>query len=613
LEGTPTFSLISKPTLLSSYTYQQNIKTYKENLRQLKSFGAKIGWARLLCIVAAITLFIWQWPSFQVMPTALLFIFLIAFFRLVVVAVNNAEKIDHTSQLIAINEEEIAIAAGHYHERYNGEDFLPTGHDYAQDLDLLGRASLYQYTHRAESQPGRRTWVQWLLWPADTTEIVARQQAAKQIAGDVKWRQRVQATGRLSSITNTVEQRLLEWQSYEDPNFSKPIWQVVKWVGPLVSITLFIAYLTDAVSFSFFLWYLLVFFIITGYISKLATPAYLRLGKMANEIKTFADSLACIEQMPAGDSPWLQERKQALHFANGETASVAILQLNGLLKRMDYRLNPVAFIPLNILLFWDLQQMVQLRKWQLLYANSLTEWMQSLGDTEAIVSIGTLTFNHPDWAFPTIDAAHGIFESVALGHPLIDAQKRVVSDFSTRGVPMVNMITGSNMAGKSTFLRSIGLAQVMAQAGAPVCAKALHVSHMRLMSSMRIADNLEENTSTFYAELKKLKQMIDAVNANEKVLLLMDEILRGTNSFDRHKGSKALIEQLIHHKAVGLVATHDLELADLKIQYPAAIANYHFDVQVAGEELYFDYALKTGVCKSLNASILMKKIGIELD
>jgi hypothetical protein len=437
--------------------------------------------------------------------------------------------------------------------------------------------------------------------------------SCKATGNEVDWRQQLQATGRLSPITETVEQRLLEWQTFKDPNFSKQWWRIIRWVGPLVSITFLLAYITDIVSFSFFLWYLLIFFIITGYISKLATPAYYRLGKMSAEIKTFSDSLACIEQMHAGNSNWLLQRSKSLHFQNGATASAAILQLNGLLKRMDYRLNPVAFIPLNILLFWDLQQMLQLKKWQEQFAESLADWLQVLGETEAISTIGAMAFNHPAWCFPVIDTAHGSFEAEALGHPLIDVEKRVVSDFSTRGVPMVNIITGSNMAGKSTFLRSTGLALVMAQAGAPVCAKALHVSHMRLMSSMRIADNLEENTSTFYAELKKLKQMIDAVNANEKVLLLMDEILRGTNSLDRHKGSKALIEQLIHHNAAGLVATHDLELAELKNQYPDAIANYHFDVQVAGEELYFDYALKTGVCKSLNASILMKKIGIELD
>jgi DNA mismatch repair ATPase MutS len=280
---------------------------------------------------------------------------------------------------------------------------------------------------------------------------------------------------------------------------------------------------------------------------------------------------------------------------------------------MDYRLNPVVFVPLNMLLFWDVQQMLQLGKWHKQYAEKLGDWLKVLGEAEAISGVAAMGFNHPDWAFPEMDPAHGTFESKALGHPLIAADKRVVSDFETSGIPMVNIITGSNMAGKSTFLRSIGLAMVMAQAGAPVCAAMARISRMRVISSMRIADNLEENTSTFYAELKKLKQMIDAVNAGEKVLLLMDEILRGTNSLDRHKGSKAFIEQLIHHHAAGFVATHDLELAELIKHYPASIRNYHFDVQVAGEELYFDYALKTGVCQSMNASILMKKIGIELD
>ena len=175
------------------------------------------------------------------------------------------------------------------------------------------------------------------------------------------------------------------------------------------------------------------------------------------------------------------------------------------------------------------------------------------------------------------------------------------------------LVTGSNMAGKSTYLRSIGINVVLAMAGAPVCATAFKVSHVQIISSMRITDNLEESTSTFYAELKKLKTIIEKVNAGEKVFILLDEILRGTNSLDRHTGSKALIKQLIKQKAAAIIATHDLELADLKIDYPKNILNYHFDVQVSNEELYFDYRLKPGVCNSLNASILMKKIGIELN
>jgi DNA mismatch repair ATPase MutS len=168
------------------------------------------------------------------------------------------------------------------------------------------------------------------------------------------------------------------------------------------------------------------------------------------------------------------------------------------------------------------------------------------------------------------------------------------------------------MAGKSTYLRSIGINTVLAMAGSVVCANSFSISPVQLMTSMRIADNLEENTSTFYAELKKLKGIIDKVNNNEKVFILLDEILRGTNSLDRHTGSKALIQQLIKHQAAGIIATHDIELAKLKDEYPANILNYYFDVQVSNDELYFDYRLKQGVCGSLNASILMRKIGIEL-
>ena len=168
------------------------------------------------------------------------------------------------------------------------------------------------------------------------------------------------------------------------------------------------------------------------------------------------------------------------------------------------------------------------------------------------------------------------------------------------------------MSGKSTFLRSVGVNIVLAMMGSAVYAKSLTVSNMKVISSMRVSDNLEENTSTFYAELKKLKEVIEAVYQKEKVFLLLDEILRGTNSADRHTGSKALIKQLIQHNAVGLIAPHDLELAKLAEELPDKLHNYHFDVQVTGDELYFDYQLKKGICTSMNASLLMKKIGIEL-
>ena len=203
-------------------------------------------------------------------------------------------------------------------------------------------------------------------------------------------------------------------------------------------------------------------------------------------------------------------------------------------------------------------------------------------------------------------------EGKEIGHPLITKNKRVNNYIEIKHDGELMLVTGSNMAGKSTYLRSVGVNVILAMAGAPVCAKYFKVSHVQVISSMRITDNLAESTSTFYAELKKLKTIIEKVNAGEKVFILLDEILRGTNSLDRHTGSVALIKQLIKHHAAAIIATHDLELAKIKDEFPENIINYHFDVQVSNDELYFDYNLKPGVCNSLNASILMKKIGIEL-
>jgi DNA mismatch repair ATPase MutS len=239
-------------------------------------------------------------------------------------------------------------------------------------------------------------------------------------------------------------------------------------------------------------------------------------------------------------------------------------------------------------------------------------WYQLVAELEVLNSLSTVHFNHPEWTIPAFEKEHFTLEAESLGHPLIHPAQRVTSDFRLRGQAKIALITGSNMAGKSTFLRSLGVNIILAQAGSPVCASLFILSPNKLMSSMRIADNLAENTSTFYAELKKLKTIIEAVNRNEPVFILLDEILRGTNSLDKHTGSEALIRQMIKQKAVAVLATHDVELGKLENEFPNSINNYHFDVQVEGEELYFDYKLKHGVCTSLNASILMKKIGIEV-
>ena len=590
--------------------YQQRIESLTSDRSVLIKQKSLISWGRLAAILFAFAAIWFLRTGYLVISIGIAALLMIVFFRLVIMAVNTAQKIDNLNRLIAINEQEIRTANGDYYNLPDGAKYLPALHHYANDLDIFGRASLYQYINRTASEQGGSTLANWLLQPAETPQILQRQEAAKELQEQYQWRQQLQAHGNAEPVTKATQQKIETWLQDDDTFFTNAIWQAVRFIGPAITITITTLYIADKIETKWFNLSLLVFFLITGYISKKTTNTYNTLSKIAPEISTLSNSIRHIENQ-AFSSTWLQQNQQ--HFTKeNKRASASVKSLNGILSRLDIRLNPVAFLPLNILLFWDLQQMLSFQKWKKENKENIITWLDALGEMEAMNSIATLAFNHAGWCFPEIAEEHGTFTATELGHPLIAQQKRVDSSFHTLGTGKIAIITGSNMAGKSTFLRSIGLSLVMGMAGMPVCAVAARFSRMPVISTMRISDNLEESTSTFYAELKKLKEIIDAVNRHEKIFLLLDEILRGTNSLDRHTGSKALIQQLIKQQAVGIIATHDLELAKLINDYPANVHNYHFDVQVANEELYFDYKLKEGICQSLNASILMKKIGIEM-
>lgn len=591
--------------------YSQRIEKLSTERKALANIKNRIAWGRLAAIVAAAISFYFLRQINIWLALVVAIAFTALFFRLVVLAINAAQKLSNLDRLISINQQEIEIAAGNYHQLPNGLQHMPTTHSYAYDLDIFGRASLFQFMNRTTSQPGSNVLAHWLLNPADKATIEQRQQAAKELSPLVEWRQQLGAHGMATEILSATQQRVQQWLNDDDAYFSKPVWKIIRYMGPAISLTTLCLYIGDVISTPAFNLALILFFIITGLISKKATPAYHTLSKISPEIATLSVIIKHIENT-LFSSPWLQQIQQAFILKNGTKASAHVKTLNRILSRLDYRLNPVVFIPLNIFLYWDLQQMLAFEKWKKENRNTIDSWFEATAKMEAMNSMATLSFNHPTWCFAEISTVQGNFTAEELGHPLIAENKRVNSSFSTKGEGQIAIITGSNMAGKSTFLRSIGLALVMGQMGAPVCAKGACMACMKVISTMRISDNLEESTSTFYAELKKLKDIIDAVNKHEPVFLLLDEILRGTNSLDRHTGSKALIKQLIQHSAAGIIATHDLALADLIHTYPNQIANYHFDAQVAGEELYFDYKLKNGICQSLNASVLMKKIGIEM-
>lgn len=590
--------------------YTERLEKLQQELTALRQRKSSLGWLRFGSIVAIIAgvYFLWSlgWP--YVTMAALLL--LIVFTRLVFADLKNQAAIEHTILLIKINQDECKALDHDYYHFADGAGFMPKEHAYANDLDIFGRASLFQYINRSSSEPGAATLAGWLLEPANVTVILERQAAVKELAQKSGWRQELLAIGMKNNIRFASKERLQKWLQEEDRFISfKPL-QWLRYLLPAIILTVTVLTIFDVVQMNVFYSTLFIYSAIAYNINKKVAPLHQQLSKMVDEMDVLSDSMECIEN-ESFHTP-LNSRLQALFTTKNGKASAQVKQLKKILEKLDLRYNIVLSAPLNIFLCWNLQQVIDLEHWKHRNKELVADWFHSLGHWEALNSFATLAFNHPGWTFPELKAEHFYIEGTAIGHPLIRASKRVDNFIAIDKSGELMLVTGSNMAGKSTYLRSIGINVILAMAGAPVCATRFCLSPVQIISSMRIADNLEESTSTFYAELKKLKTVIDKVNDKEKVFILLDEILRGTNSLDRHTGSVALIKQLIKHDAAGIIATHDIELAKMANDYPTHILNYHFDVQVSNDELYFDYKLKEGICSSLNASILMRKIGIEL-
>lgn len=590
--------------------YQTRVDSLKQNHKQLISKKNALGILRFGSILALIAAFYYLYSFGWIYVICATILLLFVFTQLILRDLKNKEAIQHLLHLIKINEDEILALQHQYKQFENGAELQPKEHDYANDMDIFGQASLFQMLNRTTSEMGTNTLGHWLLFPTDKKNILARQIAVKELHEKILWRQQLQAIGKEKRISIQTQTRLQNWLLAPNSFIGFKPWKWLRILLPAIMIGISIAAYFDVVEMNVFYFSLLLFAVIAFQINKVVSPIHAQLSKMVDELKALSKSIDCIEKEEF-ESPLLQELKQQFISQNGK-ASQKLKQLQKILDRLDLRYNIVLSAPLNLWLLWNLQQVLDLEKWKKDNTEIIDNWFEALGKFEALNSFANVQFNYPEWIFPVLKDEHFSISATNLGHPLIPSSKRVNNSIEINLRGEIMLVTGSNMAGKSTYLRSVGINVILAMAGAPVCASKFSVSPVHLISSMRIADNLEESTSTFYAELKKLKNVIDKVNANEPVFVLLDEILRGTNSLDRHTGSVALVKQLIKQKAAAIIATHDVALADLKLQYPDHILNYHFDVQVDKEELHFDYLLKPGVCTSLNASILMKKIGIEL-
>jgi DNA mismatch repair ATPase MutS len=308
-------------------------------------------------------------------------------------------------------------------------------------------------------------------------------------------------------------------------------------------------------------------------------------------------------------SALMAELKQKLQH-NNESAGSIIRNLQKILHEFEYRQNILVGFTLNSLLLWDLRCAYRLFRWQQHYAKDLPDWFGVIAEIDALISLSNYNYNHPNWAIPEIQENQ--FELVAkdMGHPLIDPHKCVTNDFSISGKEKMVIITGANMAGKSTFLRTVGVNLVLASCGCRVFANRFNFSPIRVFTNMRTTDNLMNDESYFYAELLRLQTILELLRKGEKLFVILDEMLKGTNSIDKLNGSKELIKQLTSLNTYGIVATHDLGLTELSLDYPEILKNQCFEVHLTSSELTFDYKLTEGVTQTMNATFLMKKMGI---
>ena len=259
---------------------------------------------------------------------------------------------------------------------------------------------------------------------------------------------------------------------------------------------------------------------------------------------------------------------------------------------------------------WQIIQLFRMKKWKRQYKNSIVQWFEMIGQFDAIISLSLFADKHPDYIFPTISDKKGECLGKYLGNPLIVNKTCVTNDLEINNQGSFLIVTGANMAGKSTYIRTIGLNLVLAEMGLPVFAKELSFYPAQLIASLKTSDSLSKNESYFFAELKKLKNIIDRLNNNETLFILLDEILKGTNSIDKLKGSEAFLEKVINYNANGIIATHDIKLGELEKKYPVYIQNFHFSSEIRNDKLFFDYKLKKGIVPEFNATYLMKKMGI---
>lgn len=508
--------------------------------------------------------------------------------------------------LVDINNTELKIASGKFHDRESGLNFQNPLHFYSLDIDLFGRGSFFQFINRTSIHEGRQLLAHELI-ANNIEDISSRQDAIKELASKPEWRQLYSATASLIHV-ETPANTIIQWLKTHQPFLPK----AMKWLPLLYilgTLSVFTIFFLQFISIEYLAYWLFVGLLITGiYLGKINSLSS-NTDKVKDTFKQYALLLKQIENESFNSELLVDQQKRIglKNNASEEKASDIFNKLSKSLDALDNRSNLISAIFGNGYFLTDLKNSYKVEQWITTYKNKVEDWFEVVSFFDAYNSLGNYAFNHPNYVYPTITNAKEVIMAKDLGHPLLNAEKRVDNDLIIENEQFF-IVTGANMAGKSTFLRTVSLHIVMSNVGLPICATSSEYNPVKLITSMRTSDSLTDDSSYFFSELTRLKFIVDAIQ-KESYFIILDEILKGTNSTDKAIGSRKFVEKLVASHATGIIATHDLSLCEIEKELEE-VKNYYFDAEIIDDELYFDYTFKTGICKNMNASFLLKKMKI---
>jgi len=586
------------------------LEKYNLNLQKIKKQLAWISFLRLFVFLSGIVLVYFginTGASFLIIAfTASLVVFLFLVRKHTFIF--NKKK--YYENLVKINIDEIKAIDGDFSSFADGKEFINHNHPFTSDLDIFGESSIFQCFNRTTTGMGKTKLAQRFSHPdTNSNSIISRQKAVSELSEMTDWRQNFMAKAFSVIEKNDEKEQIFKWLNGKKMFDGNRFKFIIIFV-PILTFTMFFLYAFDIIELAYLLLYLLVPMGIVGFYLRRSNKIHNQITKKSKLLVKYATLLLEIESHKF-KSDLLKNYRKSL-FNNKRSASFYIKKLSKITNAFDVRLNMLVGTILNIFFLWDLLQIYRMESWQKKHKDNLNSWFEVIAEIEVLSSLANFSYNNPDSVFPEILKSDFQIISKELGHPLIDRNERVDNDLIINGWKQFMIVTGANMAGKSTYLRTLGVNLLLAMTGSTVCAKSFKFTPVEVFTSIRTKDSLQKNESYFYAELKRLKMIIDKLNNGENLFIILDEILKGTNSKDKQEGSKALLKQLINLHSSGIIATHDLALGSLADIYPGNIVNHCFEVEIIKDKLIFDYKLKNGISKNLNATFLMKQMGITM-